>query len=88
MFEALWLGLLGALVGDILGIALVVGINALGIQMPPPPGATGGIELHLASAPGDFAATIALMLVILGIAAAVPAGISVRLRIAEALRHV
>jgi putative ABC transport system permease protein len=88
MFEALWLGLLGALVGDLLGIALVVGINALGIQMPPPPGATGGIELHLASAPGDFAATIALMLVILGIAAAVPAGISVRLRIAEALRHV
>ena len=88
LFEALWLGLLGALAGDLLGITLVAGINVLGIQMPPPPGATGGIELRLATAPGDFAATVALMLVILGIAAAVPVGISVRLRIADALRHV
>ena len=88
LLEALWLGLLGALAGNLLGIALVAGINALAIQMPPPPGATGGIELRLATAPGDFAATVALMLVILGIAAAVPVGISVRLRIAEALRHV
>ena len=86
--EALWLGLLGSLAGDLLGIALVAGINALGIQMPPPPGATGGIELRLATAPGDFAATVALMLVILGIAAVVPVAISVRLRIADALRHV
>ena len=88
LFEALWLGLLGALAGDLLGIGLVAGINTLGIQMPPPPGATGGIELRLATAPGDFAAAIALMLVILGIAAAVPVAIAVRLRIAVALRHV
>ena len=88
LLEALWLGVLGALVGDLLGIALVVGINALGIQMPPPPGATGGIELRLATQPGDFAAGVALMLAILGIAAAVPMSISVRLRIADALRHV
>jgi putative ABC transport system permease protein len=88
LLEALWLGVLGALAGDLLGIALVAGINGLGIQMPPPPGATGGIELRLATQPGDFAAGIALMLVILGIAAAVPVNISVRLRIADALRHV
>jgi putative ABC transport system permease protein len=88
LLEALWLGLLGAVAGDLLGIILVAAINALGIQMPPPPGATGGIELRLATAPGDFAATVGLMLVILGIAAAVPVGISVRLRIADALRHV
>lgn len=88
LLEALWLGLLGALAGDVLGITLVAGINALGIQMPPPPGATGGIELRLTTAPGDFAATVALMLVILGIAAAVPVMMSVRLRIADALRHV
>jgi putative ABC transport system permease protein len=88
LLEALWLGVLGALAGDLLGIALVAGINGLGIQMPPPPGATGGIELRLATQPGDFAAGIALMLVILGIAAAVPVSISVRLRIADALRHV
>jgi len=88
VFEALWLGLLGALAGDLVGIALVAGINALGIRMPPPPGATGGIELRLATAPWDFAATVVLMLVILGIAAAVPVVVSVRLRIADALRHV
>lgn len=88
LLEALWLGLLGALAGDLLGIALVAGINGLGIQMPPPPGATDGIELRLATAPGDFAATVLFMLAILGVAAAVPVGISVRLRIADALRHV
>lgn len=88
LFEALWLGLLGALAGDLLGITLVAGINALGIRMPPPPGATGGIELRLAMAPWDFAAAVALMIVILSLAAAVPVVMSVRLRIAEALRHV
>ena len=88
LLEALWLGLLGAIAGDLLGIALVAGINGLGIRMPAPPGATDSIELHLATAPGDFAATVALMLVILGVAAAVPVGISMRLRIADALRHV
>lgn len=88
LLEALWLGLLGALAGDLLGIALVAGINGLGIRMPPPPGATDGIELQLATAPGDFAATVLFMLAILGVAAAVPVAISVRLRIADALRHV
>ena len=88
LFEALWLGLLGALAGDLLGIALIAGINGIGIQMPPPPGATGGIDLRLATAPGDFAVTVLLMLAILGVAAAVPVAISVRLRIADALRHV
>jgi len=88
LLEALWLGLLGALSGDLLGIVLVSVINALGIQMPPPPGATSGIELHLAAAPVDFAAAVGMMLVILGLAAAVPVGISMRLRIADALRHV
>ncbi len=88
LFEALWLGLLGALAGDLIGLALVAVINGLEIRMPPPPGATGGIELQLATAPGDFAIAVLLMLVILVIAAAVPVGVSVRLKIADALRHV
>jgi len=88
LFEALWLGLLGALAGDIIGLALVAVINRLAIQMPPPPGATGGIELQLATAPADFAVAVLFMLAILGIAAVVPVGMSIRLRIADALRHV
>ena len=88
LLEAIWLGLLGALTGDILGVALVAAINAIGIQMPAPPGATGGIELHLANAPLDFVAAVGMMLAILGLAAVVPVVISVRLRIADALRHV
>jgi len=56
--------------------------------MPPPPGATGGIELQLATAPADFAVAVLFMLAILGIAAVVPVGMSIRLRIADALRHV
>ena len=88
LLEALWLGLLGAFAGDIVGVTLIAGINALGIQMPPPPGATGGIDLRLVTRPGDFVSAAVLMLVVLGLAAAVPVAISVRLRIADALRHV
>ena len=88
LLEALWLGLLGALAGDLLGLAVVGLINAIGIQMPPPPGATSGIELRLAAAPSDFAACVGMMLTILAVAAAVPVAISMRLRIADALRHV
>ncbi len=86
--EALWLGLIGALVGDGLAWALVRLLNALRIKMPPPPGAVSAIDLRLAPVPVDFLGALALMMVVLLAAAVVPAVRSVRLKIVDALGHV
>jgi putative ABC transport system permease protein len=88
VLEALWLGFLGALAGDLLAWALVLAINAADIRMPPPPGAVAGIELRLVPHAWDFAAVVGLMLVVLAVAAAFPVVRSVRLRIVDALGHV
>jgi putative ABC transport system permease protein len=86
--EALWLGLIGAVVGDLLGLILIVVINAAEIEMPPPPGAVSGIVLELSPVPAAFLGTIALMLVVLGLASIAPTVKVLRLRIVEALGHV
>jgi putative ABC transport system permease protein len=88
VLEALWLGVLGGLAGDAVALLLVVAINAAGIEMPPPPGAAAGIPLQLAVRPSDFAGVVGLMVVVLAVAAVVPALRTVRLRIADALGHV
>ena len=86
--EALWLGLLGALAGDALGLGIGAAIRALGIQMPPPPGAVDPIPLELWIHPIDLAAAAGVMIVVLALAAAVPILRTSRLRIVEALAHV
>jgi putative ABC transport system permease protein len=88
LWEALWLGLLGGLAGSGLGFVAIVGLNALRIEMPPPPGATSPIDLRLAVVPEAFVGTIVLMLVVLVLAAVVPIVRTLRLRIVEALGHV
>jgi putative ABC transport system permease protein len=88
VLEALWLGVVGALVGDALAAVLVMAINAAGIEMPPPPGAAAGFPLQLAVHPGDFVAVVGLMVAVLGVAAVFPALRTVRLRIVDALGHV
>jgi putative ABC transport system permease protein len=88
VLEALWLGVVGALVGDALAAVLVMAINAAGIQMPPPPGAAEGFPLQLAVHLRDFVAVVALMVLVLGVAAVFPAVRTVRLRIVDALGHV
>jgi putative ABC transport system permease protein len=86
--EALWLGLFGGLAGDGLAVALIRGINALQLKMPPPPGAVSPIDLRLAVVPGALLGAAALMLVVLSLASLAPIARSLRLRIAEALAHV
>jgi len=88
VLEALWLGIVGALVGDGVAAVLVVAVNAAGIEMPPPPGAAAGFPLQLAVRPGDFLAVVALMTLVLAVAAIFPALRSIRLRIVDALGHV
>jgi len=88
LLEALWLGLLGGIAGDILGLAAIAAINAANIKMPPPPGAVSGIDLKLAIVPEAIAGVIVLMLVIMALAAVFPTLRAVRLRIVDALGHV
>jgi len=85
--EALWLGLFGSLAGDLLGLGLIAGLNALGLQMPPPPGAVNPIDLQLAYVPEAFAGAILLMLLVLGLAAIFPILRATRLRVVDALAH-
>ena len=87
VFEALWLGLLGGLIGGGLGLGLSLLINALRIRMPPPPGAADPLDLALQTAPSDVILALAFMVLVLGTASLVPAVRVVRLRIVEALGH-
>jgi len=88
LLEALWLGVLGGALGCLLGWLATLGINAMHLQMPPPPGAVDPIDVELALVPAAFAATVALMLVVLTVAATIPIARATRLRVAEALTHV
>ncbi len=88
LFEALWLAALGVVAGSAVGLALVVIINRLGIEMPPPPAAVDPIELSLLVVPSDFLWIGAFMRCILVLAAVPPMWKVFRLRIVEALGHV
>jgi putative ABC transport system permease protein len=88
LWEALWLGVLGALVGDALGAAAIAGINGLHLKMPPPPGAVDPIDLQLAFVPEAFAAIVGVMAVVLLVAALAPVARATRISVVEALRHV
>jgi len=88
LLEALWLALLGALAGGVLGIVLVGIINFLELEMPPPPAAVDPIDLALAVIPSDFLLAGAFMAVILLIASVPPILRVFRLKIVEALGHV
>jgi putative ABC transport system permease protein len=88
LYEALWLGLIGALLGDFLGIILIKIINAFELKMPPPPGAVSPIDLQLAVVPEAFVGAVVLMVFVLAAAAWVPIIKTARLKVVEALSHV
>ena len=88
LWEAFWLGVLGALAGNALGAIAIAGINALHLKMPPPPGAVDPIDLQLAFVPEAFAAIVGIMAVVLLVAALAPVARATRISVVEALRHV
>jgi putative ABC transport system permease protein len=87
LWEALWLGVIGALVGGALGAAAIAAINAAGLKMPPPPGAVDPIDLQLAYVPSAFIASVVLMALVLLIAALAPVRRATRIPVVEALRY-
>ncbi|KAB2962363.1 MAG: ABC transporter permease [Thermoanaerobaculia bacterium] len=87
LVEAAWLGLFGAVAGSLLGLAGIGTINALDLHMPPPPGAVDPIDLELAVVPEAFLGAALLMIVVLLVAALLPALRAARLVIIDALGH-
>jgi len=86
--EAAWLGLLGGAFGAAAGAAGVAAINALGLHMPPPPGAVDPIDLRLALVPEAMLGAAALMVAVLLVAALVPILRATRIAVVDALGHV
>jgi putative ABC transport system permease protein len=88
VLEGFVLGLLGAVAGVILGIALARTISAIGIQLPPPPGSTRGFMVQIFVVPAVLAQALSLSIVAATLASLYPAWRAARLDVVEALRHV
>lgn len=85
--EGLLLGVVGGALGTLVAVVLALGISAVGIPMPPPPGSdagfTGEIRLTVALVLGAFV----LAVVVTALAAVYPAWKASRLEVVNALRH-
>lgn len=85
--EGLLLGIVGGAFGVALGVTLAIGISAVGIPMPAPPGSdtgfTGEIRLTVPLVAGAFV----LAVTVTALASVYPAWKASRLEVVNALRH-
>jgi putative ABC transport system permease protein len=88
LLEGILLGVIGSGVGAVLSLVLRAALNASGIMLPPPPGATHGNVLHVDFIPLAYATGFAVMSLTLLVAAWWPARRAARLNPVEALGHV
>jgi putative ABC transport system permease protein len=88
MVEATITGILAAIAGVIGGSLLGVMLNASGLHLPPPPGATVEMHFRVLHVPSLMIGSSLLVIVSLALASIVPAIRASRLQIAEALAHV
>jgi len=87
MLETALLGLIGAALGAIAGIAIALAVSAIGIPMPPPPNSESGFIATIRLVPAVIAGAIALGFVASVAAAIVPARRLARIAVVEALRR-
>jgi putative ABC transport system permease protein len=87
-WEGALLGLLGSGLGLAATLLLRAGLNALHLQLPPPPGTSHGYELNIHLVPGIYLAVALGLQLTLQLSALAPGLKAARLRIVEALRHV
>jgi len=81
------IGLAGATLGVVLGIALALIISAIGIPMPPPPNADLSYTAHIRVVPSVVAGAFAVGLIATFIAAFLPAARVNRIPVVDALRQ-
>lgn len=78
----------GCVAGMLFALVVRAGLNASGIILPPPPGATHGMPIHVNFYPLAYAAGLLAMILTMTIAAYFPARRASRIAIVEALTHV
>jgi putative ABC transport system permease protein len=88
LLEGILLGLIGSGIGAVASLLLRAALNASGIMLPPPPGATRGNLLHVDFIPLAYGIGFAVMSITLLVAAWWPARRASRLNPVEALGHV
>lgn len=86
--EALAVAAGGCIAGALFALLLRAALNASGLILPPPPGATHGMPLHVRLYPLAYAAGLVSMLITMAIAAYFPARRASRVPIVDALSHV
>jgi putative ABC transport system permease protein len=86
--EALAIAVLGCAAGALFALVVRAGLNASGIMLPPPPGATHGMPIHVRFYGLAYAAGLIAMILTMSIAAYFPARRASRVSIVEALAHV
>ncbi|HWZ84770.1 MAG TPA: FtsX-like permease family protein, partial [Thermoanaerobaculia bacterium] len=86
--EGVVIALAGCASGMVLALVVRAALNASGIVLPPPPGATHGMPINVKLYPLAYAAGVAAMLLTMTIASYFPARRASRVPIVEALAHV
>jgi len=86
--EGTALAIAGCAAGMILALLVRAILNASGIILPPPPGATHGMPIHVQFYPLAYAAGLLVMIATMLLASYFPARRAARLSIVDALAHV
>jgi putative ABC transport system permease protein len=86
--EGAVLAVAGCAVGAVVALLVRSALNASGIVLPPPPGATHGMPINVRFYPLAYAAGVVTMLATMAIASYFPARRASRVSIVEALAHV
>ena len=88
LMEGTALAIVGCAAGMVLALVVRAALNASGIILPPPPGATHGMPIHVQFFPLAYAAGLSAMILTMLVASYFPARRASRLSIVEALAHV
>ena len=86
--ESAVIAVTGCVAGAVLALVIRAALNASGIVLPPPPGATHGVPINVKLYPLAYVAGMIAMVATMGIAAWAPARRAARIPIVDALAHV
>jgi putative ABC transport system permease protein len=86
--EGVVIGVVGCLAGAAIALAIRAALNASGIVVPPPPGATHGMPINVRLYPLAYAAGLLAMVATMAVASYLPARRASRISIVDALTHV
>ena len=86
--EGVAIAIVGCVAGALFALVVRAALNASGIMLPPPPGATHGMPINVRLYPLAYAAGLAAMIATMMIASFFPARRAARIPIVEALTHV